>query len=252
MKKVLLALSFALTGTVMAQFSSGTVNLPTSGTPIMTIKLETNPTTATLTLTGDSNSMLGIGFGNVGTGMENGADGFIYNSTANRDYTFAGFTAPNADVSQDWTEVSNTVSGTTRTVVATRSLSGGSGDFVIPNAAGDINIYYARRLGNQVIGYHGSDRDYATLNMAGTLGINDVSVDNKKVVLYPNPAKEMVSFKNADQIKSVDMYDSTGRKVRSAEVRGGNISLSDLKSGTYYFEILLKDGRLSYEKLIKE
>lgn len=249
MKKILLTLSLALAGSVMAQFSSGTVNLPTAG---MTIKLETNSTTVTLTLTGDSNSMLGIGFGAVGTGMANGADGFIYNSTSNRDYTFAGFTAPTVDASQDWTEVSNTVSGTTRTIVATRSLSGSSGDFAIPNAAGNIDIYYARRLGNQAIGYHSSARDHATLNMAGTLGTSDVIAENKEIVLYPNPAKETVSFKNADRIKSIDIYESTGRKVKFIKLNGENINVADLKSGNYYFEILLKDGTVSFEKLIKE
>lgn len=247
MKKILLTLSLAFTSFAWAQFSSGTVM-----TPVMTVKLVTAPTKVTLTLTGDSNSMLGIGFGD--SGMESGADGFIYNSSANRDYTFGGFTAPTADASQDWTQTSNTVSGSTRTIVATRSLSGGSGDFAIPNAAGTINIFYARRLGNQALGYHGNtDRGYATLTMtATTLGTSEVTAERNQLNLYPNPAKEKVSLKNADKVKSVDIYESTGRKVRTANIEGENINISDLKSGIYYFEITLKDGNKSYEKLIKE
>ncbi len=106
----------------------------------MTVKLDTTPTGVTMTVTGDSNSMLGLGFGS--TGMAAGADGFIYNSSANRDYSFSGVpNTPTADTSQDWTETSNTVSGSTRTIVATRSLSGGAGDFAIPNAPGTINIF---------------------------------------------------------------------------------------------------------------
>ncbi|WP_449400790.1 hypothetical protein [Chryseobacterium wanjuense] len=86
MKKVLLTLSMALATSLGAQFfSTGTVNLPTAS---MTVKIVTDPTTVTMTLTGDSNSMLGIGFGS--SGMAAGADGFIYNSSANRDYTFNG------------------------------------------------------------------------------------------------------------------------------------------------------------------
>lgn len=247
MKKTLLALSLALANFAWAQFSSGTVNLPNTA---MTAKLDTTPTGVTLTITGDSNSMLGIGFGSVG--MAPGSDGFIYNSSANRDYTFNGMTMPGADTSQDWTEISNTISGSIRTVVATRSLSGGSEDFTIDNAEGVINISYSRKSGGTSLGYHDAGRGYATLNMVATLGTEEALALSKKITLYPNPAKETVYFKNADKIRSVDIYESTGRKVKSVKGDGENISVADLKSGNYYFEITLKDGGTSYEKIIKK
>lgn len=248
MKKTLLALSVLLANFALAQFSSGTVNLPATS---MTVKLDTTPTGVTITVTGDSNSMLGIGFGTVG--MAPGSDGFIYNSSANRDYTFIGMTTPTADTAQDWTETSNTVSGSTRTIVATRSLTGGSGDFAIANAAGTINIFYSRKSGGTSLGYHDVGRGYATLTMtAASLSTNEIAANSKKVNLYPNPAKATVSFKNFDKIKSVDIYEATGRKVKSVKPEGESISVEDLQSGSYYVEILLKDGTTSYEKLIKE
>ncbi|MDQ1855679.1 DOMON domain-containing protein [Chryseobacterium sp. WLY505] len=248
MKKTLLALSVLLANFVLAQFSSGTVNLPATS---MTVKLDTTPTGVTMTVTGDSNSMMGIGFGTVG--MAPGSDGFIYNSSANRDYTFIGMTTPNADAAQDWTETSNTVSGSTRTVVATRSLTGGAGDFAIANAAGTINIFYSRKSGGTSLGYHDAGRGYATLTMtAATLSTNEITADSKKVNLYPNPAKSTVNFKNSDKIKSVDIYEATGRKVLSVKPDGKSITVENLKSGSYYLEIQLKDGSTSYEKLIKE
>ncbi|MBT2620779.1 T9SS type A sorting domain-containing protein [Chryseobacterium sp. ISL-6] len=249
MKKVLLTLTMALAASLGAQFSSGVVNLTTTG---MTIKLDTTPSLVTMTLTGNDNAFMGIGFGS--SGMASGADGFIYNSSANRDYTFNGVgVMPSADASQDWTVTTNTTSGGIRTVVATRSLSGGAGDTAIPNAAGTISIFYAKGNNTLNLSYHGGgNRDYATLNMAGTLGTGEVIAENKKIVLYPNPAKETVNFKNADRIKSIDIYETTGRKVRTVKLNGENISVSDLKSGTYYFEITSKDGTLSFEKLIKE
>ncbi len=248
MKKLLLTFSMALANFAWAQFSSGTVPLSATG---MTVKLDTTPAGVTITVTGDSNSMLGIGFGSVG--MAAGSDGFIYNSTANRDYTFPGpMMAPNADTSQDWTETSNTVSGSTRTVVATRSLSGGAGDFAIANAAGTINIFYARKTGT-ALGYHDAGRGYATLTMTNsTLSTDEIAANSKKANLYPNPAKTTVTFKNFDKIRSLDIYDATGRKVKSVKPDGENINVEDLKSGSYYLEILLKDGSLSYEKLMKE
>ncbi|WP_300685349.1 T9SS type A sorting domain-containing protein [Chryseobacterium sp.] len=253
MKKTLLTISLALANLVWAQFSSGTVNLPATA---MTVKLDTTPTGVTLTVTGDSNSMLGIGFGGNGSssgGMAPGTDGFIYNSSANRDYTFIGMTTPTADPSQDWTETSNTVSGTTRTVVATRSLSGGAGDFAIPNSAGAINIFYSRKSGGTTLGYHDAGRGYASLTMTtATLSTNEITANSKVVSLYPNPAKTTVNFKNADKIKSIDIYETTGRKVKSVRPDGENISVEDLRTGSYYLEIQIKDGTTSYEKLIKE
>ncbi|WBV61844.1 T9SS type A sorting domain-containing protein [Chryseobacterium camelliae] len=248
MKKTLLILGMLLANFAWAQFTTGTVSLPTAG---MTAKIDTTPTTVTLTVTGDSNSMLGIGFGS--SGMASGADGFIYNSSANTDYTFGGIgITPTADASQDWTVSSNTVSGSTRTIVATRTLAGGTGDFAISNANTNINIFYARRDGTTALGYHGSNRDYATLTRSGSLATSDFELENKQINIYPNPAKETVNFKNADNIKSVDIYETTGRKVKSVKLEGENISVSDLRAGSYYFEITHKDGTLSYEKLIKE
>ncbi|PKF74567.1 T9SS type A sorting domain-containing protein [Chryseobacterium sp. PMSZPI] len=249
MKKILLTFSMVLVNFAWAQFSSGTVTLPVTA---MTVKLDTTPTGVTITVTGDSNSMLGIGFGSVGMGA--GADGFIYNSSANRDYSFSGgVNPPTADASQDWIETSNTVSGSTRTLVATRSLSGGAGDFAIANAAGTINIFYSRKSGGTSLGYHDAGRGYAVLTMtASTLSTNETVVNSKKVSIYPNPATSLVNFKNSDKIKSVDIYETSGRKVKSVKPEGENISVEDLRSGSYYFEIQFKDGSISYEKLIKE
>lgn len=251
MKKVLLTLSMALAISLGAQsYSSGTVNLGSTG---MTVKLVTSPTQVTITLTGADTSYLGIGFGS--SGMASGADGFIYNSSSNRDYTFGGVgVTPSADASQDWTETSNTTSGGIRTVIATRSLTGGSGDTAIANAAGTINIFYAKGPGTALSsGYHGGgNRGYASLTMGAVLATDEVAALNKKITLYPNPAKESFSFKNADKIKNVDIYESTGRKVKAVKMDGKDIDISELKSGNYYLEITLKDGSTSFEQLIKE
>lgn len=249
MKKVLLTLSMILATAAQAQFSSGTVSLGSTG---MTVKLVTSPTQVTITLTGSDTAYLGIGFGN--SGMANGADGFVYNtnSTTNSglDYTFGGIGSISADAVQDWTMTSNTTSGGIRTVVATRSLNGGTGDFAITNAPGTINIFYAKGPGLS-LQYHQS-RGYASLTMGAVLATGEVAAESKKVVLYPNPAKETVSFKNAEKIKSVDIFESTGRKIRTVKMDGQEMNVSDLKSGNYYLEITLKDGSTAFEQLIKE
>lgn len=244
---------FAAHTFLSAQYSSGAL-FPV-GTTGVSVKLETTPSIVRLTIAGPSNSYLGIGAGS--SGMANGADGFIYNSSAATDYTFAGIgLTPTADAAQDWTTVSNTVSGSTRTIVATRSLAGGTGDTPIPNVAGNIEIFVARGNNTLAISNHGpSNRGYATLPMAfdASLATNEsAAAAAPRYSLYPNPAKEFINFENADKIKSVDIFESTGRKVRTESVEGKSINISDLKSGTYYLELTLKDGNIIFEKLIKE
>lgn len=254
MKRRILSILTLLTVNIFAyaQYSSGAL-FPVGSTGV-SVKLETTPTLVRLTLAGPSNSYLGLGAGNAG--MASGADGFIYNSASTTDYTFNGVNvAPTADAIQDWTIVSNTVSGSTRTVVATRSLNGSSGDAPIPNAPGNIEVFVARGNNTLGISYHGgANRGYATLpmNLDTTLATGEVLATAPKYTLYPNPAKETVSFENADKIKSVSIFESTGRMVKAVKTVGKEINISDLKPGNYYFEITLKDGSTAFEKLIKE
>lgn len=244
--KTLLFLFLLGSTSAFSQYTTGTVNLTATG---MTIKLDINSTTVTMTLTGDSSSMLGIGFGN--DGMLSGDDGYIYNSSTNRDYTFIGpGSTPNADASQDWTQVSNTVSGSTRTVVAQRSLSGGSGDFAFTNDPGTIEIYYARRSGNLNIGNHGTSlRGYATLNK--TLGVNDLNA-SEAFMIYPNPATKELNFKNFEKIKSISILDANGRIITPEKEITEKIDISDLQSGIYFVEIVDNLGKISYQKIIKK
>lgn len=257
MKKLLLTLSLAAASSFSAQlFSTGTVSLGSSG---MTVKMVTSSTNVTLTLTGPDTAYLGLGFGGTGSsgGMGSGIDGFIYNSnsttTTNLDYTYAGVGAtPNADAVQDWNITSNTVSGGTRTIVATRSLAGGTGDTAFTNSTSSINIFYAKGPSLTLANNYHSSRGYAVLTRSSALATGEVAAESKKVVLYPNPAKETFTFKNVDKIKSVAIYESTGRKVRSVKTDGKELNISELKSGNYYLEITLKDGSTVFEQLIKE
>ncbi|MBL7879041.1 MAG: T9SS type A sorting domain-containing protein, partial [Chryseobacterium gambrini] len=102
------------------------------------------------------------------------------------------------------------------------------------------------------IAYHSSNRGYASLTMGAVLATGEVAAQSKKVVLYPNPAKETINFKDADKIRTIDVFESTGRKVKTIKADGKEVNISDLKSGNYYLEITLKDGSISFEQLIKE
>jgi len=257
LKTTLLLIGFFAFFHVKSQYSTGTVPLfstPGGADLAYSVKIDLTPSLVTLTLVGPSTGWLGMAFNT--TNMDDiGKDVVIFDGTNLSDRTFNGQgVVPPLDGTQNWTVTSNTVAGSVRTVIATRALNTGDANdyvFTVP-PAGPLNITYGRRLSNFTIGYHGSNSCGTTSLSFGTLSTKETASESKKMVLYPNPAKETVSFKNADKIKSVDIYESAGRKVRSVKLEGENISVRDLKSGTYYFEITLKDGTTSYEKLIKE
>jgi len=239
-------------------YSTGTVPLFSTpgGTDLAySAKIDLTPSLVTLTLVGPSTGWLGMAFNT--TNMDDlGKDAVIFDGTNLTDRTFNGQgIVPPLDGIQNWTVTSNSVAAGVRTVTATRALNTGDpNDYVFTwPPAGPLNITYARRLSNFTIAYHGANSCGTTaVSFAGTLGTDEAALKSQKISLYPNPAKSTVHFKNADKIKSIDIYESTGRKVKSVQPAGEDLGISDLKSGTYYLEITLKDGSLTYEKLIKE
>jgi hypothetical protein len=168
MKRILL-LTALLLGTVGMRAQSkatATVNLLTG----MTAKLELNntTTTATLTFSGPSDRWFGLQIGSFGNngGMQEGSDVVYYNGTTLIDAFQNGVGAiPSVDTN-NWTMTSNTVVGTTRTIVATRAFNTGStDDYTIVYADPNIDFAYARALtATYAMLSHGSNFGYSLNN----------------------------------------------------------------------------------------
>jgi len=227
----------------VAQFTTGTVTLTTG----YTIRIDTNTTTVALTLTGPSNTWLGIGFG--GFSMFEVSDMFIWNSTANRDYTpSGGHSAPTADAAQSWTIVSDNVASGVRTVSATRPLVS-TGDYTFTNAATDIPIIFA--LSNTtVLGQHNSTHSSALLSRS-TLGTEDFSLNATSVV--PNPSEGNFMIKTKTQLSKINVYTQTGVLVKTIDViddsEGVEIMVKGLQAGVYLLE-LQNETEKSWKKLL--
>lgn len=243
-KNLLKMFPLLIGGTMFSQFSTGIVNLPTTA---MTIKIDVDPTNVTMTLTGSSTAWLGVGFGSAG--MATGADGFIYNSTTSRDYVFNGIgVTPSADAVQNWTEQSNTVASGVRTLVVKRTLAGGAGDHAFSNSAGSVPVFYARGASLDLTSHVA--RDYATLTLSPALAVDDLSLTTNKVSLYPNPVKDVLNFTNTDKIKSIKIFDATGKQMPATK-NVSNLNVSSLGKGVYFVEVEKLDGTIDYEKFIK-
>lgn len=243
------------------QKTTGDMTLSNNGM-IANFTLNNTTSKVTLVLKGPSDRWFGFGIGvSAGFGMSDG-DALVYTtqtSPALTDRHFTGTMQPPTDATQNWTIVSDNVSGGIRTVTLTRDLTNSDPDdyqlpYATTNSISIAGVRPATASFNVANGHGGlPNAGYATGNFTAVLSVDELTALEKKAVrMYPNPARETVNFKNADKIKSIDIYESSGRKIRSVKMDGENIPVSDLKSGSYYFEITLKDGTLSYEKLIKE
>ena len=168
MKKILLLTTLLLGAAGLHAQSKATAAV--SLTTGMTAKIELNSATsiATLTFTGPSDRWFALQIGSFTNsgGMQDGADLVYWNGTTLVDANQNGVgITPSIDAVNDWTS-SSTVSGTTRTIVATRAFNTGSNDdytFVYS----DINIDFAWAKASSAtngINAHGSNRGYQRWN----------------------------------------------------------------------------------------
>ena len=80
--------------------------------------------------------------------------------------------------------------------------------------------------------------------------IEMIESDFQKSIIYPNPVKDKMYF-NANNIKSVQLYNLDGRLVLKKENIENNIlTVEGLESGVYMIEIEL-DSEIVYKKILK-
>ncbi len=233
-----------LSGISFAQFSTGTVTLTTG----YTAKIDTDATTVTLTLVGPSTTWLGIGFG--GNFMSSVNDFFIWNASANRDYTSTGgYITPQVDAVQSWTIVSDNVVSSVRTVIATRALVS-TGDFTFTNNNDSISIIYALSTTTS-LGQHQGAHSGKTLSRT-QLGVEDFSLNSSEI--YPNPSNGTFVVKTKTAIENIDIYTQTGALVKTISVNSEistEVNIDGLATGIYLLQLKNATDK-SWKKIIVE
>jgi len=238
MKKLYFAIALLIGLNVsMAQTkSSGTVSLG----GLMTLKVDKNlsTSTVTLTLTGPDNKWFGIGFNAFGA-MANGTDCLYYSSSL-VDSVITGQGAPTTDATNEWNISSNTVSGTTRTLVLTRGFVGGTGDYSFVYNDNTLNVIWAYGSGLGMSQHSGAARGSYSLGF--TLGVEDFT-SLEKINIAPNPSNGIVTLTKNNQttISKVTVFDINGKVVKVVDselsIDAIQINLSDFSKGVYFLEI---------------
>ncbi len=237
-KQILLPLVIIIVSITSAfgQFTTATSGLGAIGS----IRIDTSPTTVTMTLTCLSDRWVGVGFG--GNTMATSTDMFIWNDTPDRDYTVhtagnSGHNMPTPDAVQSWTIISDTVASGMRTIVATRPLVS-IGDYTFTNGTGYIQIIVAQG-DTTTLAYHGTNAHYPVGLNRYVLALEEFSL--KSTSIYPNPSKGTVTIKTNTSLDKITIYSQTGAVVRTIQIESqkedNEINVSGLAAGTYIFEL---------------
>lgn len=250
MKKITLFLLLLTSITTFSQtHSTGVVNLTTG----MTVRFDTNPTTVTMTLTGPSDRWFAIGIG-VSSGFGMGAGDCLVYTTSLSDRRFQGTQNPPMDTMQNWTTTSNTVSGTTRTIIATRALNTGDtagSDYTFTNNPGSISIAWALPgSATTTVSGHAST-GFATANQV--LSTDSFALAGFK--MYPNPADELLAIELPTDFDTVyaAIYDITGKEILNKTLTAleNKIDVSALLDGNYIVKITTNEKEFSTKLIIK-
>jgi len=250
MKKTLLILFLITSSSLFAQsFSTGTQTL-TSGLTA-NINIDNDTGTTTLTLAGPSNKWFGIGFGNSNM---NGTDIFMTNGSSIRDAYSTSNGQPQADSSPesgDWTLVSNTVSSSTRTIVATRANdTGNSNDHTFSASAGSLTVIWAIGASSQYSSGH-SNRSATTLSVS--LGISENNLLNFE--MYPNPVSDLLNIQLPTGTEKVEVgvFDYTGRLVSSKTISSNDtaIDVQKISKGIYMIRVAT-NTKIGVQRFIKK
>ncbi|SEH27645.1 T9SS type A sorting domain-containing protein [Chryseobacterium culicis] len=135
------------------------------------------------------------------------------------------------------------------------------------NLYSSFDVIYSNPIGtvtNTAYAYYDASHRYALLSTSSgnisvpLLGINQstssaqalsetfLTVNNavkkENLVVYPNPAKDFIGFKgNTDNYSKANIYSLDGKLVKTAEVKSGNIQISDLPPASYFIEMSEKN-----------
>lgn len=83
------------------------------------------------------------------------------------------------------------------------------------------------------------------------LAISEAS-KNSETKVYPNPTSDFVEISSKDKIKSVALYDFSGKLMMTENNAKNKISLLSYPKGMYLMKILFENGKTETQKIIKK
>ena len=125
-----------------------------------------------------------------------------------------------------------------------------SGELNVIDYAGNGGFYIAFIYTSSDQAASSWEIDYVKVWGKFTAAVNENELAG--VSLYPNPAREQVSF-NLENDAQVNVYDMTGRMVSTTDCMAGEaqINVSELVNGVYFVNFRFADGTTAVSKFVK-
>jgi len=86
----------------------------------------------------------------------------------------------------------------------------------------------------------------------GTLGTSEASETKDDIEVYPNPFTDVVNISDIKNVKSISVFDVSGRLIKTIEKPSTELYLGELKSGIYLITLTMKDDLKQTIKAIKK
>ena len=93
------------------------------------------------------------------------------------------------------------------------------------------------------------------VNADGTVGMKEIIGEEQIPYIYwPNPTQNELYLQYSPDIqpKQIELYDLQGRMVRSQSKSLESLNLQGLPAGTYTMRVMLEDGKVFSDKVVKE
>jgi len=159
----------------------------------------------------------------------------FYTAKVNPDYTKALTFGTNGEV------ITNVSAPTFKEQFPSRILVTNNGKVVVAGSVTNLPNPNVPTIENQ---------DYVILRYNNT-NLSATEIQNEELSLYPNPTKDILSIKTKEQIKKVEIFDISGRIIKTSSNINDKINVSNLNVGNYLINVFT--NKKTYRtKFIKE
>lgn len=136
------------------------------------------------------------------------------------------------------------------TVAGPEQPSGGDWSDLTISYTAEATQNYAFRVTKNWGNAGASFDNFSLTVIPATASFSDVN--DFQFNIYPNPAKDVISFQSELPLESVEIFSLTGSKVLSQSNNVEQVEVGNLAKGIYMLKASAVDGKVATQKLIKE
>lgn len=120
-----------------------------------------------------------------------------------------------------------------------------SGDNTKIPAGTTTDILFNQRIYNTTV-----DMGVYEFGAPSTLSTDEFLVNQKDIILYPNPASNTINIQSNTIINKIEIHNTIGQKIMESQTTNG-IDISSLKKGMYLIKIIAANKREEVKRFIK-